>query len=238
MSRTPAPLTPAAVRTRELLGTLQSLANPANVAGMARFGISAEGTLGVSVAAVREIARGLRREAGRERGAWRHEIALALWESGVHEARMLAGIVDEPALVTSEQMERQVADLDSWDLCDGLMNNLYRQTPQAYEATLAWAERDEEYVKRAGFVLMATLAVHAKSLPEERFLELLPVIERHATDPRNMVKKAVNWALRQIGKRSPVLLEPALAVAGRLSASPDPTARWVGKDAVRELRTR
>jgi len=151
---------------------------------------------------------------------------------------MLSGILDEPKMVTPEQMERQVADLDSWDLTDGLMLNLFRRTPYAYDTARAWAERDEEFVKRAGFVLMATFAVHEKAWPDERFLELLPAIERHATDPRNMVNKAVNWALRQIGKRNTTLLPSALAVAGRLSASSDPNARWVGKDAVRELRSR
>ncbi len=227
-----------ALRAEELLGQLRSMSNPDNVAGMARFGISAEGTLGVSVSQVRALARELKREAGRGGGAWRHEIALALWGSGVHEARMLASIIDEPTLVTPEQMERQVGDLDSWDLCDGLMLNLYRHTPYAYETAIDWAARDEEFVKRAAFVLMATLAVHEKAWPDERFLSLLPTIEREATDPRNMVKKAVNWALRQIGKRSATLLPPALALAEHLSASSDATARWIGKDAARELRGR
>ncbi|TDB36837.1 MAG: DNA alkylation repair protein [Actinobacteria bacterium] len=227
-----------AQRAEELLGQLRSLADPVNVAGMAHFGISAEGTLGVSVAQVRVMARALKREAGRGGGAWRHEVALALWESGVHEARMLAGIIDDPTLVTPQQMEQQVADLDSWDLCDGLMINLYRCTPYAYETAITWTGRAEEFVKRAGFVLMATLAVHEKAWTDERFLALLPIIEREATDPRTMVKKAVNWALRQIGKRSVTLLPSALALAERLSASGDATARWIGKDAARELRLR
>jgi 3-methyladenine DNA glycosylase AlkD len=231
-------LSPPALSAEEVLGTLRSLASPENVAGMARFGISVEGALGVSVKRVREIARDLRREAGRGGGPWRHEVALALWDSGVHEARMLSGIIDEPSLVTPAQMELQVADLDSWDLCDGLMLNLYRRTPQAYDTALAWAKRDEEFVKRAGFVLMATLAVHEKKWSDERFSALLPVIEHHATDPRALVKKAVNWALRQIGKRNATLLPRALELAERLAGSSDPTARWIGKDAVRELRMR
>lgn len=222
----------------EVLGQLRSLANPDNVAGMARFGITSTGTLGVSVATVREIARDIKREAGHGGAAWRHEVALLLWESGVHEARMLSGIIDEPSLVTPRQMENQVVTLDSWDLTDGLMLNLYRRTPQAYETAIAWADRPEEYVKRAGFVLMATLAVHEKAWPDERFVALLPLIERQAGDPRPMVKKAVNWALRQIGKRSPDLLPSALELAERLSASEDPTARWIGRDAAKELRSR
>lgn len=226
------------LRAEELLGQLRSLADPANVAGMARFGISAEGTLGVSVSQVRVMAREVKREAGRDGGAWRHEVALALWDSGVHEARMLAGIVDDATLVTPQQMERQAGDLDSWDLCDGLMLNLYRHTPYAYETAIAWASREEEFVKRAGFVLMATLAVHEKSWPDEHFLALLPLIEREATDSRNMVKKSINWALRQIGKRNATLLPDARACAERLSASGDATARWIGKDAARELRGR
>jgi 3-methyladenine DNA glycosylase AlkD len=205
----------ATARAEEILGTLRSLANADNVVGMARFGISVEGTLGVSVTTVRGLARELRREAGRDGGVWRHELASALWDSGVHEARILSSIIDEPALVTIEQMERHIADLDSWDLCDGLMNNLYRRTPYAYDKALEWAERDEEYVKRAGFVLMASLAVHEKSWPDERIS-----------------------ALRQIGKRDAVLLPPARELAERLSASTNPTARWIGKDAARELRSR
>jgi len=232
------PIVAPEVRAREILVILRGLANPDNVAGMARFGISTGNALGVSVTNVREIARDIRREAGRGGTAWRHDVAIALWESGVHEARLLSGIIDEPSLVTEPQMEQQVADLDSWDLTDGLMNNLYRRTPNAYDVALAWAERDEEFVKRAGFVLMATFAVHEKTWPDDRFIALLPVIERQATDSRNMVKKAVNWALRQIGKRNATLLPHSLELAERLSIAADPTARWIGRDAARELRDR
>jgi len=156
----------------------------------------------------------------------------------VHEGRLLAALVDEPALVTKEQLECWVADLDSWDVCDGLMIHLVRRTPFAWEAALAWTERDEPFVKRAGFALVATLAVHDKAVPDERFEALMPLIERHASDPRNEVKKAVNWALRQIGKRSAALLPAALSCAERLAASSDSTERWVGRDAAGELHGR
>jgi 3-methyladenine DNA glycosylase AlkD len=226
-----------AARAEEILDELRAQADPKNVEGMERYGISAEGTLGVSMPTIRTAARDLKREAGRGDAAeaYRHELAGELWGSGVHEARILAALVDVPSLVTREQMEAWVIEIDSWDVCDQVTSNLFDKTPWAYELTSVWTERDEEFVKRAGFVLMAALAVHDKTGPDESFLEMLPIIERRATDERNFVKKAVNWALRQIGKRSIELNAAAVDVAARLAESEDRAARWVGKDAYREL---
>ncbi len=220
------------------LSTLRARANPDNVAGMVRFGISAEGALGVSMPEVRELAREARRTLGKD-PALHHELAQLLWASGVHEARIMATLVDEPALVDEAQMETWVADLNSWDLCDGLCNNLLRRTPLAWAKAQQWSAREPEFTKRAGFVLSATLAVHDKAMPDERFLAVLGWIEREATDERNVVKKGVNWALRQVGKRSVWLNARAIESAERILAE-NPTsasARWIARDALRELRS-
>jgi 3-methyladenine DNA glycosylase AlkD len=210
----------------ELLAQLQGHANPANVEGMVRFGISAQRTLGVSIPTVRALAR----QAGRS-----HDVAAALWASEIHEARILASLVDHPRWVTDEQMERWVVDFDSWDVCDQVVSNLFDRTPFAWDKAVAWSSRPEEFVKRAGFVLMAALAVHDKAAPDTRFAALLPIIAREAGDARNFVKKAVNWALRGIGKRNRRLNEQAVAAAQAIQASGDKTARWVATDALREL---
>jgi len=230
--------TPPLVVADRLLDELNAAADPANVAGMARFGISSAGTLGVDMPTVRALARGAKRELGRDLQA-RHELAAYLWRSGVHEARILASLVDVPALVTDAQMESWAADLDSWDVCDTLMNNLFRLTPGAWGKALEWPTRAEEFVKRAGFVLGATLAVHDKAAADARFLDLLALAEREAVDERNFVMKAVNWQIRQIGKRSSALNADAIDTCERiLAANPDSkAARWVARGALRELRS-
>jgi 3-methyladenine DNA glycosylase AlkD len=209
-----------------ILAELRGQGSAANVAGMARYGISAEGTLGVPVPVLRAIAK---RE-GRD-----HELAGALWESGIHEARMLAGFIDVPAEVTGEQMERWVAGFDSWDVCDQVCGNLFDRTPYAWDKATEWARRDETFVKRAAFALMTQLAVHDKKAPSERFDAYLPLIAEAAGDDRNFVKKAVNWALRQIGKRDARLNAKCTELAEELASRDDKTARWIGKDALREL---
>jgi 3-methyladenine DNA glycosylase AlkD len=209
-----------------VLRRLRALANPANVAGMARFGINPSGTLGVSIPILRRIAR----EVGTD-----HALAAALWASGVHEARILAALVDDPARVSRAQMNRWAADFDSWDVCDQVCSGLFDRTPFAFQKALAWAERREEFVKRAGFVLMAALAVHDRQAPDAAFERCLPVIARHSTDERNFVKKAVNWALRQIGKRNPRLNRKAIARARVIQRLPSRAARWIAADALREL---
>ncbi len=214
------------VSSEAVLAHLRTLANPANVAGMARYGISVTNALGVSMPALRQMARTHRRE---------HDLALALWDSGVHEARILAALVDDPRQVTEEQMERWVAGFDSWDVCDQVCSNLFDRTAFAWAKAVEWAGRPEEFVKRAGFVLMAALAVHDKKAGDDAFLQFLPLIEREAGDNRNFVKKAANWALRGIGKRNPALREAALAAGRRIREQGTRSARWIAGDAIREL---
>ena len=211
-----------------ILAEMRAKADPRAVEGMARFGISSEGTLGLSVATLREIAKRVGKD---------HEKALGLWGSGVHEARILASLVDEPGRVTEAQMERWVGEFDSWDVCDGCCGNLFDRTPFAHAKALEWSARKEEFVRRAGFVLMAELAVHDKRAPDDAFRRFFPAIERGSTDPRNFVKKAVNWALRQIGKRNRRLNAEAVAVARRIEGVDSTAARWVASDALRELRS-
>jgi 3-methyladenine DNA glycosylase AlkD len=209
----------------ELIAALQAKANPVNAAGMARFGISAEGTLGVSMVEVRKLAKGVRD----------HEIALALWASGVHEGRILATIVDEPARVTRRQMDAWARDFDSWDVCDQACMNLFWRRPEAWDIPAKWAAAKREFVRRAGFAMMACLAQKAKDAPDDRFEAFLPLIVEAATDDRNFVKKAVNWALRGIGKRSPRLRRSAIAAAHQIRKLDSPAARWIAADALREL---
>lgn len=216
----PEPLTAA-----QLIERLRAMGNPANVAGMARFGINSANTLGVSMPQLRELAKGRRDQ----------ELSLELWASGIHEARILAALVGEPARVTTEQMDAWVLDFDSWDVCDQVCMNLFDRTPWAFEKAVEYAGREEEFVKRAGFALMAVLAWHDKTAPNQKFLDLLPVIQRESADERNFVKKAVNWALRQIGKHSPALNQAAVATAREILLIDSRAARWVANDALREL---
>jgi 3-methyladenine DNA glycosylase AlkD len=221
--------TPAAVIAR-----LREHADPANVAGMARYGISAEGALGVSIPVLRGIARDVDREFKKQPDAL-HELAAGLWASGIHEARILAPLVDVPALVTPEQADAWAADLDSWDVCDQLCSNLLDRVPFAWEKAAEWAGREETFVKRAGFVLMCGLAVHDKAAPDEAFEPFLALCEREACDDRNLVRKAVNWAVRQIGKRDAHLNALAIAAAERIHEQGSKSARWIAADALREL---
>jgi 3-methyladenine DNA glycosylase AlkD len=210
-----------------LIEELRAQANPANVAGMARFGISTAGTLGVPVYVLRRMAK----KAGRD-----HVLAEQLWDSGIHEARILATLVDDPALVTARQMDRWARDFDSWDVCDHACHNLFRYTPKAFAKAAQWANDRQEFVRRAGFSLMAGLAVKDKKATDERFAAFLPLIARAASDDRNMVKKSVNWALRQIGKRNQRLHKRAIAAAEEIRKQDSRPARWIAADALRELR--
>jgi 3-methyladenine DNA glycosylase AlkD len=211
----------------EVMTLLAARANEANCAGMARFGINTADAFGISIVELRKIARPLRGD---------HDLALALWLTGNHEARLLAGLIDDAERVTEEQLELWVAGFDSWDVCDQVCSNLFDRTPWAYAKAVEWSARDEEFVRRAGFVLMACLAVHDKEAPDEVFLGFLPIIAAAADDERNFVKKAVNWALRQIGKRNMALNAAAIAAAERLrAAAGSRSARWIAADALREL---
>lgn len=210
----------------EILDELTSCGDQKAVEGMARYGINPACALGVSIPKLRKVAKKIGKD---------HELAERLWQSGIHEARILASMVEDPGDLTEEQMERWVADFNSWDLCDQCGNNLFRRTRFAHAKAMGWSSRDDEFVKRAGFTLMACLAVHDKGAGDQEFLKFLPVIERESGDPRNFVKKAVNWALRQIGKRNGSLNRHAVAVAQALQKSDSKSARWIASDALREL---
>ena len=211
---------------QDVLHMLQSHARPGAVEGMARFGMTPDARMGVSVPDMRRIAKTVGRD---------HALALALWETGIPEARILASMVDDPAQLTDSQMEAWVADFNSWDVCDQVCMNLFDKSPLAWQKVGQWARRDEEFVRRAAFALIACLAWHDKAAPDEAFIRLFPVIKAGATDGRNFVKKAVSWALRQVGKRNANLRRAALDTAreiGQMDAKP---ARWIAADVIREL---
>lgn len=210
----------------EILARLKTMANPDNVAGMRRYGINPAGTLGVPIPELRSMAK----EIGKN-----HGLALELWETDVHEARLLACFIDDPKQVTEEQMERWATDFDSWDVVDQACGNLFDRTRYAYRKATEWSTRSETFVKRASFSLMAYLAVHDKKAPDDKFEVFLPIIARESEDTRNYVKKAVNWALRQIGKRNRHLNELAIETARQIGEMKSSTARWVAADALREL---
>lgn len=213
---------------QEVVAWLRRRANPRNVAGMARYGISARGTLGVPIPPLRILARKLRPN---------HQLALRLWDSGIHEARILASMVDDPMKVSSRQMDAWLADIDSWDVCDQLCANLLERVPVARNRLKLWARRKPEFIKRAGFVLMARIAVSDKRAPDDLFQDYLRFLVRHGADSRNMVRKAVNWAIRQIGKRNPSLQRSSVIAAREFARHTDPAIRWIGVDALRELNS-
>ncbi|MET3665686.1 DNA alkylation repair protein [Caulobacter sp. 1776] len=211
----------------EVLLELEALGDRTYRAGMARYAIDAPKAFGVAVGKLRVLAKRLGRD---------HALAQALWETGWYEARLLAGMIDDPKRVTPEQMDAWRADFDNWAVTDTLCFDLFDRTPHALGKIDEWVRLEGEFDKRAGFVLLACVALHRKELPDAPFVERLPLIEAAATDPRNFVKKGVNWALRAIGTRkSPALRAAALELAARLAVSADPTARWNGKDALRQL---
>ena len=210
----------------ETLKELRAHSDPKAVEGMARFGINPENTLGISIPHLRETARKIGRN---------HALAQQLWGSGIHEARILAGFVDDPKMVTERQMESWVREFDSWDVCDQVCSSLFDKTPFAHRKAVDWSGKKEEFVKRAGFVLMAALAVHDKKAGDDMFVRFLPIIKRESNDDRNFVKKAVNWALRQIGKRNLTLNSMAVRTAKEIQNLDSKAARWVASDALREL---
>jgi 3-methyladenine DNA glycosylase AlkD len=212
--------------TEQALTWLKRHSSQRNREGMARYAIPSDHALGVSVANIRVLAKRLGRN---------HELAAALWDTGVYEARMLTSFVDDPALVTSAQMDRWCRDFDNWAICDTLCFHLFDRTPHAWQKVAQWCDRREEFMKRAAFALLWGLTVHDKHADDEAFVQGLLLVERAASDDRNFVKKAVNMALRAIGKRNPALNAAAVTVARRLADSPQAAARWVGKGALREL---
>jgi 3-methyladenine DNA glycosylase AlkD len=214
------------MQNEEILKKLTSLSSPKAVEGMARYGIRPKNALGVSIPKLRQISR----EVGVD-----HKLAQKLWASGIHEARILASLIDDPAKVTESQMERWVKDFDSWDVCDLCCGNLLDKTEFAYRKAVEWSKRKEEFVKRAGFVLMVALAVRDKKAKDRDFEKFFPIIKRESGDDRNFVKKAVNWALRQIGKRNLSLNRKAIETAREIQKLDSKSARWIASDALREL---
>ncbi|MFC1952050.1 DNA alkylation repair protein [Chloroflexota bacterium] len=212
----------------EVMDILKSKANPDKLEGMAKFGMAVEQRLGVSVPNMRKIAK----ELGRD-----HKLALELWQTGIAEAKIVATLVDDPEKLTEEQMENWVKDINSWDVCDQVCLNLFDKSPLAWKKVSDWSERNEEFVKRTAFSLIACLAWHDKESRDERFIELLPVIVRCAEDNRNFVKKAINWALRHIGKRNPNLNRIAINTAKEIQRIDSKAARWIASDAIRELES-
>jgi 3-methyladenine DNA glycosylase AlkD len=212
----------------EILRELKSYYDPRNIAGMARYGINVRKAYGVPAPVLRQMARRLRGD---------HRLAARLWRSGIHDAKNLAALIDDPAQVSEEQMERWVRDFDSWDVVDGCCNNLFRRTSLAHRKAVEWTSRQEEYIKRAGFVLMACLAVHDKAAQDAVFERYLRLIKKGSPDERNFVKKAVNWALRQIGKRNMNLHEAAIKTGQAIQELDSKSARWIASDALRELRS-
>ncbi len=205
---------------------LNTLADPDQLDGMSRYGMSTKARLGIKIPELRKIARKHKRD---------HELALELWSTGIAEARILAAMVDDPAKLTPMQMDEWAQGFDSWDVCDQVCMNLFDKSELAWTMIPQWAHRDEEFVKRAGYALIACLAWHDKKATDEQFLDQLPIIVYGATDERNYVKKGVSWALRHIGKRNRTLHTAALQTARNLLKMDSRSARWIGKDAERDL---
>ncbi|MHC1680859.1 MAG: DNA alkylation repair protein [Methanomassiliicoccales archaeon] len=216
------------MNAEEVLARLGSISDPTRLEGMSRYGIEVNDALGVSMPEMRAMAKSIGRD---------HKLALDLWRSGVHEARIMASLLADPKLLTEEQMEEMVKDLESWDVCDQCCSNLFSRTPMAMRKALEWSGRVEEFQKRAGFATMAALAVHGKKLGNDDMMLLLEAVVRESRDDRNYVRKAVNWALRQIGKRNSHLNGMAIEAAEKILAKGDRASRWIASDALRELRS-
>ena len=212
----------------EVLEKLKSNSRPEQLEGMARYGMAVERRLGVSIPDIRKIAK----ELGKD-----NKLAIELWKTGIAEARIIAAMIDDPEKLTEGQMEDWVKDINSWDVCDQVCMNLFEKTPLAWQKIIDWSEREEEFVKRAAFALIACLAWHDKKSEDEKFIELFPVIMRGAVDERNFVKKAVSWALRNIGKRNLNLNKAAMNAAKEIQRLDSKAARWIAFDTLRELES-
>lgn len=217
---------------QDILKQLQELQNSINVEGMAKFGITPKAkVLGISIYILRPMAKQIKKDVNNT-----HKLALELWETGIHEARHLAVFIEDPKKVTEAQMEKWVKDFDSWDICDQATTSLFDQTPFAYKKALEWSKRKDEFEKRAGFALMAGLVVHDKKAEDEKFFPFFEAIKREATDERNYVKKAINWALRNLGKfKNKNLYKIAVKTAGEIKNIDSKSAKWIASDALREL---
>ena len=210
----------------KVMKQLKSMGNPKNVEGMARYGINPKNNLGISIYKLRPLAKEI---------GINHELSLKLWESGIHDARLLAVFIANPSQVTEEQMDSWAKDFDSWDVCDQACTSLFDLTPHANKKVFEWAENEREFVKRAAFSIIAGLAVHDKKSDDRKFEKFFPIIKRESTDDRNYVKKAVNWALRNIGKRNKNLNKKAIKTAKEIQKFDSKSAKWIASDAIREL---
>lgn len=216
------------VTVEDVLKKLKEKSRPDQLEGMAKYGMVREKRLGVSIPDLRKMAK----EIGKD-----HELSLKLWKTGIQEARIIAAMIDRPEEVTEQQMEEWVKDINSWDVCDQVCMNLFEKIPFARKKIIEWSRREEEFVKRTAFSMIACLAWHDKQAPDEDFIELLPVIKSGAADERNFVKKAVNWSLRNIGKRNPELNKAAIKTAKDIQQIDSKAARWIASDAIRELES-
>jgi len=214
---------------KNLIKIFESKGSSYNLEGMQRYGIRFKKAYGVNIPVLRAMAKKYKPN---------HKLALELWETDIHESMILAFLIDNPDEVTKSQMQKWVNQFASWDICDGCCSNLFDKTPNAYEKAFEWSSSKKEFVKRAGFVLMATTSVHNKKTDDEFFMEFFPIIEREAYDERNFVKKAVNWALRSIGKRNSELFNEAIKVAKRIEKQNSKSAKWIAKDALREFKSK
>jgi len=210
----------------EVISRLKAEANPENVAGMARFGISSTDTIGISIYTLRKIAKEITKD---------HELALKLWDSAIHEARILASFIDDPEKVTEGQLEKWVKDYDSWDVVDQVCSSCLDKIKFVKKKIFELAKRKEEFVKRTAFTLMCCLAVHDKKMPDKEFIKFFPLIKQASTDERNFVKKAVNWAIRQIGKRNKNLNKRAIKLSKEILKIDSKSATWIASNALREL---
>jgi 3-methyladenine DNA glycosylase AlkD len=215
------------MNTAQIIELLKQKSDADHHAGMLRFGVNNTKALGVKVPELRKLASTIKKN---------HQLAQQLWDTDIHEARILASMIDDPALVTTQQIDAWVKDFETWDVCDQVCGNLFDRTPYAIDKALEFSAHKEEFIKRAGFVLMAEYAVHNKTADDQVFIALFPVMEREAWDDRNFVKKAVNWALRQIGKRNDNLLPLAIACAERIKQQNTKSAKWIARNALTELQ--
>ena len=210
----------------EVIVLLKQKCNPAYLEGMKRFAIETNNALGIPIPELRKLARVIKKD---------HALALILWDAGWHETRILASMIDDPSLVSQQQINDWVNDFNSWDICDQVCGNLFDRTAFAVEKAIAFSSDSQEFIKRAGFVLMAEYAVHNKTADDKTFINFLQIIEREACDNRNFVKKATNWALRQIGKRNDALKISAIETAYRILLQESKSAKWIASDALKEL---
>jgi 3-methyladenine DNA glycosylase AlkD len=221
----------SAAQCSRILRDMRALANPANLEGMARFGIDPSSAIGLGTPAIRAIARSICKDQGKDQA-----LAEELWQTGIREARVLATLVADPRLITRSAADRWVRDLTSWDVCDACSCELFDRTPFVWQKIPKWAANPREFVRRAAFSTLAGAAVHLKTAEDQRFLDGLALVEQYAFDDRNFVRTAVNWALRNIGKRNARLLPAAVACAQRIRAQNSRASRWIAADALREFR--